>query len=134
MKKIVTLLLITSIISTAVFGQEYRKQFIKGNISEKNDMNFIQKEEESEKNILSAISKLIKNKKYYYKSLREELKQSPLTTNCYDITNLLLQKSIDSNEILYFVDDSGDLNVMMILYLAFAQNGDRNHYLIKVTK
>ena len=56
------------------------------------------------------------------------------TTNCYDITNLLLQKSIDSNEILYFVDDSGDLNVMMILYLAFAQNGDRNHYLIKVTK
>ena len=35
MKKIVTLLLITSIISTAVFGQEYRKQFIKGNISEK---------------------------------------------------------------------------------------------------
>ena len=60
---------------------------LEGNISEKNDMNFIQKEEESEKNILSAISKLIKNKKYYYKSLREELKQSPLTTNCYDMIN-----------------------------------------------
>ena len=56
------------------------------------------------------------------------------TSNCYDITYTLLQKSIDSNSLLYFVDNDGDLNVMMILYLAFAQNGDRNHYLVKASK
>lgn len=45
-------------------------------------MNYIQNEEESEKNKLSTISKLLQNKKMLYNSLREELRQSPLTTNC----------------------------------------------------
>ena len=56
------------------------------------------------------------------------------TSNCYDITYTLLQKSIDSNSLLYFVDDDGGLNTMMILYLAFAQNGDRNYYLVRASK
>ena len=58
---------------------------LEGNINDTNEMNYIQKEEESEKNILSTISKLIQNKKYNYMSLREELKNSPLTINCYDM-------------------------------------------------
>ena len=58
---------------------------LEGNISDNNEMDFIQKEEENEKNILNAISKLIQNKNYFYKELIEELKQSRLTTNCYDM-------------------------------------------------
>jgi len=45
-------------------------------------MNYIHKKEESEKSIKTEISKLIQNKKYFYEALRNELKQSPLTTNC----------------------------------------------------
>ena len=62
-------------------------RLVEGNISDKNEMNYIQKKEESEKNVKSNISMLIKNKNYQYKSLREELKMSPLTTNCYDMIN-----------------------------------------------
>ena len=60
---------------------------LEGNINDKSEMNYIQNEEESEKNILSTISKLLQNKKMLYNSLREELRQSPLTTNCYDMIN-----------------------------------------------
>ena len=60
---------------------------LEGNINENEEMNHIQKEEESEKNILATISKLIQNKKYNFNSLREELKMSPLTINCYDMIN-----------------------------------------------
>lgn len=55
------------------------------------------------------------------------------TSNCYDMTYQLLQKSIDDNNILYFVDNSGELNVMMILYMDFIENGDQDRYLIKAT-
>jgi hypothetical protein len=50
-------------------------------------MNYIHKKEESEKSIKTEISKLIQNKKYFYEELRNELKQSPLTANCYDMVN-----------------------------------------------
>lgn len=56
------------------------------------------------------------------------------TTNCYDITSQLLEKSINDNNILLFVDNDGNLNVIAIMYLAFAQNGDSNHYLITLSK
>ena len=56
------------------------------------------------------------------------------TTNCYEITNQLLEKSIDSNDVLFFVDNTGNLNVLPILYLAFAQNGDSHRYLITLTR
>ena len=58
---------------------------LEGNINDINEMNYIQLEEENEKKILSTISELIQNKKYNFKLLREELKNSPLTTNCYDM-------------------------------------------------
>ena len=60
---------------------------IEGNISDKKEMKYLQNEEESEKKILKTISKIIQNKKYYFKSLIDELKQSPLTHNCYDMIN-----------------------------------------------
>ena len=56
------------------------------------------------------------------------------TTNCYEITNQLLKKAIDSNNVIFFVNNNGNLNVMTILYLAFAQNGDRQYYLITLDK
>ena len=58
---------------------------IEGNINDKTEMNYILKEEESEKVIKSTISQLIESKNYYFRALREELKLSPLTTNCYDM-------------------------------------------------
>ena len=60
---------------------------LEGNTNDKNEMNYIHKKEESEKSIKTEISKLIQNKKYFYEALRNELKQSPLTTNCYDMVN-----------------------------------------------
>ena len=58
---------------------------LEGNINDINEMNYIQKEEENEKKILKIITELLQNKKYNFKSLREELKNSPLTINCYDM-------------------------------------------------
>ena len=60
---------------------------LEGNINDKNEMNYIHRNEESEKSIKNEISKLIKNKKYFFENLRNELKQSPLTVNCYDMVN-----------------------------------------------
>ena len=71
---------------------------LEGNIPEKNDMSKIQKEEEKEKNIKNVISELIdnkKNKKYFYKSLREELKLSPLAINSLDMLNDEIDGGID---------------------------------------
>ena len=68
---------------------------LEGNTEDKNEMNYIQKEEESEKNIRSTISKLIQNKNYLYNALREELKNSPLTTNCYDMLNDEINGELD---------------------------------------
>ena len=56
------------------------------------------------------------------------------TDSCYEITNKLLQRTIDDDSILFFTDNDGNLNVLPLLYIANVQNGDRNHYLIKVTK
>ena len=56
------------------------------------------------------------------------------TSNCYDITYSLFEKSISDNNVLYFSDNDGYLNVLPILYVDFVQNGDANHYLIKVNK
>ena len=60
---------------------------LEGNINDSNEMHYIQKEEETEKKIFSTITQLIQDKKYNYIKLREELKKSPLTTNCYDMLN-----------------------------------------------
>ena len=65
---------------------------LEGNIGDSNEMNYIKNEEEDAKNIFSTIEKLIKNiqnKNYNfnYNNLREELKNSPLTINDYDMIN-----------------------------------------------
>lgn len=56
------------------------------------------------------------------------------TTNCYEISYKLLQKSIDNNTILFITDNDGSLNILPILYNDNIQTGDSNHYLIKVKK
>ena len=67
-----------------------------GNISDKNKMeNYIQKKEEKEKEILLTISKLINNKNNFYENLREELRLSPLTINCYDMINEEVNGGLD---------------------------------------
>ena len=61
---------------------------LEGNESNKNKMdNYIQRKEEKEKDILITISKLIQNKNNFYENLREELRLSQLTLNCYDMIN-----------------------------------------------
>ena len=69
-------------------------------------MNYIQKEEGNVKNIFSTISKLIQNKKYNYSKLREELKNSPLTTNCYDMLTDEQNGGVD--ELLRPINPKGD--------------------------
>ena len=58
---------------------------LEGNISESNEMSRIQNEEENIEKIDLTIKKLIENKNYKYIKLREELKNSLLTINCYDM-------------------------------------------------
>ena len=60
---------------------------LEGNINESNEMQFIQSEEENGEKLSMTIKKLIENKNYKYIKLREELKNSPLTINCYDMLN-----------------------------------------------
>ena len=52
--------------------------------------------------------------------------------NCYEKANQLLNESIKDNSILYFIDNSGELNVLAIAYYNGVQNGELNHYLIKI--
>ena len=56
------------------------------------------------------------------------------TTDCFVITYQLFESSIKDNRTLYLTDNDGNLNILPILYIDFAQNGDRNRYLVKVTK
>ena len=61
---------------------------LEGNVNEKNKMDiYIQRKEEKEKDILITISKLIQNKNNLFEKLREELRLSQLTLNCYDMIN-----------------------------------------------
>ena len=60
---------------------------LEGNISDSNEMNYILNEEENIENISITIKKLIENKNYKYVKLREELKNSPLTIECYNMLN-----------------------------------------------
>ena len=68
---------------------------LEGNISDSNEMNYIQNEEENAENISLTIKKLIENKNYKYVKLREELKNSPLTINCYDMLNEEIEGGYD---------------------------------------
>lgn len=54
--------------------------------------------------------------------------------NCYEKANELLEKSINENTILAFSDNEGILNILAIPYYNGVQNGDLNHYLIKIEK
>lgn len=52
--------------------------------------------------------------------------------NCYEKSNELLENSINDNSILFFVNNSGKLNILAVAYYDGVQDGDINHYLIEV--
>lgn len=54
--------------------------------------------------------------------------------NCYNIANKMLETSINDGSILYFVNDNGNLNILVVPYADFVQDGNINRYLIEVTK
>lgn len=54
--------------------------------------------------------------------------------SCYDKANELLENSIEDNSILFFVDNEGNLNVLVNPYYDGVQNGDINKYLLEITK
>jgi len=61
---------------------------LEGNVDDRKEMNYIQNEDkDGETNINSIKAKLINNNIFLYKSLREDLRHSPLTINCYDMMN-----------------------------------------------
>ena len=68
---------------------------MEGNISDKKEMEYIQKEEEENEKIKTIISKIISNHNYVYKLLRKELEESPLKTNSYDMMNEEVDGGVD---------------------------------------
>ena len=54
--------------------------------------------------------------------------------NCYNIANKMLETSINDGSVLYFVNDNGNLNILVVPYADFVQDGNINKYLIEVTK
>ena len=54
--------------------------------------------------------------------------------NCYNIANKMLETSINDGSILYFVNGNGNLNILVVPYADFVQDGNINRYLIEVTK
>ena len=54
--------------------------------------------------------------------------------NCYNTANKMLETSINDGSILYFVNDNGNLNILVVPYADFVQDGNINRYLIEVTK
>lgn len=77
----------------------------------------------------------IKNKmdeiwKPYAKDLTTECSNN---TNCYDKANELIETSIKDNSILFFVNNEGKLNLLLIAYYDVIQTGT-DHYLIEIDK
>ncbi len=54
--------------------------------------------------------------------------------NCYNTANKMLETSINDGSILYFVNDNGNLNILVVPYADFVQDGNINRYLIEVAK
>lgn len=52
--------------------------------------------------------------------------------NCYDKANELLEKSINDNSILFFVNNVGNLNILAVAYYDGVQNGEINKYLLEI--
>ena len=55
-------------------------------------------------------------------------------TNCYNKAYELIETSINNNSILFFVNNEGKLNLLLIAYYDGAQNGTDHHYLIEIDK
>ena len=58
--------------------------------------------------------------------------ESSNSTNCYDISFMSYNRTVNDNSIMFIVDNDGVLNVISYLYIP-AQNG-REYYLLKIDK
>lgn len=87
-------------------------------------------------NLLTEEKELLKNKMndLWGKNIDLNTGCSKDNKNCYDIANEKLEESINNNSILFFVNNDGNLNILVIPYFDGVQNGDVDKYLIEVTK
>ena len=53
---------------------------------------------------------------------------------CYNISNKLLEDSINNNSLLYFVNNNGNINVIVIPYAYGIPNALDNYYSFEITK
>lgn len=54
--------------------------------------------------------------------------------SCYDKANKLLEKSIADNNVLCFVNNEGNLNILAVAYYDGVQDGTENKYLLEISK
>ena len=54
--------------------------------------------------------------------------------NCYEKANELFIESVNKEEVLFFTDNDGKLNIFAIPYYNGAQNGDSDYYLFTLDK
>ena len=68
-----------------------------------------------------------------YGKYNEETKESE-KFNCYEKANELFIESVNKEEVLFFTDNDGKLNIFAIPYANVVQDGDRNYYLFTINK
>lgn len=92
----------------------------------------------NEDTLLDQEKKMINNKMdELYKDADIDLSNSCLSgenKNCYDIANKLLEESINKDTILYFVDNNGNLNIIVVPYFDGAEIGAVAKYVITINK
>ena len=52
--------------------------------------------------------------------------------NCYEKAYMTFEDSINNNTLNFFVNDNGNLSLLLVPYYDGVQNGDRNKYLIEL--
>lgn len=107
-------------------------------------LDFINKQEYN--NVEDKIKTLLKNKmdSLYGKVVGDlsnacygeydEATQENKRINCYNKAYELFTESIRKDEVLFFVDNNGKLNIFAIPYYNGAQDGDRDYYLFTLDK
>lgn len=89
-----------------------------------------------ENNTLTKIKDNLKNKmeEIYTQDKIDLSTECQNNTSCYDKANQLVETSINDNSLLFFVNNEGELNLLLIAYYDGVQNGKEHHYLIEIDK
>lgn len=87
-------------------------------------------------NTLTKAKEKIKNKmdEIWKPNINDLTTACSNNTNCYEKAYELIEKSINENSILFFANNEGKLNLLLIPYFDGALNGTEHHYLIEIDK